>query len=60
MTYRPEDGRAGLIHGEVTQHIHRDEQNVFRRALLCNLGEGADERIKGQGEEAGRPCSSSF
>lgn len=33
---KPED-RAGLIHSAVTKHIHRDEQNVFRRALLYNL-----------------------
>ena len=33
VTYRSADDRAGLIHSEVTQHIHRDEQNVFRRAL---------------------------
>ena len=40
VTYASEDDRAGLIHSKVTQHIHRDEQNVFRRALLYNLGAG--------------------
>ena len=47
VTYLSEADRAGLIHSEVTQHIHRDEQNVFRRALLYNLGEGADHVLKG-------------
>lgn len=47
VSYRTEDDRAGLIHSEVTQHIHRDEQNVFRRALLYNLGEGAFRSIRG-------------
>lgn len=42
---RPED-RAGLIHSEVTRHIHRDEQNVFRRALLYNL-ESVDSQFFG-------------
>jgi hypothetical protein len=31
--------RAGLGNSAVTRHIHRDEQNVFRRALLYNLDE---------------------
>jgi EthD domain len=47
VTYLSEADRAGLIHSEVTQHIHRDEQNVFRRALLYNLGEGADRVLEG-------------
>jgi hypothetical protein len=47
VTYQSEADRAGLIHSEVTRHIHRDEQNVFRRALLYNLGEGADHVLKG-------------
>lgn len=53
VTYRSEDDRAGLIHSEVTQHIHRDEQNVFRRALLYNLGDGASQAIKGDGGAPG-------
>jgi uncharacterized protein (TIGR02118 family) len=40
VTYTSEANRLGLIESEITQHIHRDEQNVFRRALLYNLGEG--------------------
>jgi EthD domain len=47
VTYLSEADRAGLIHSEVTQHIHRDEQNVFRRALLYNLGEGAVRVLEG-------------
>lgn len=53
VTYRSEDDRAGLIHSEVTQHIHRDEQNVFRRALLYNLGQGASRVLKGSDDAAG-------
>lgn len=47
VNYLSEADRAGLIHSEVTRHIHRDEQNVFSRALLYNLGEGADRILKG-------------
>jgi hypothetical protein len=54
VTYRSEEDRAGLIHSEVTQHIHRDEQNVFRRALLYNLGEGASQTIVGEDDAAGQ------
>jgi hypothetical protein len=54
VTYRSEDDRAGLIHSEVTQHIHRDEQNVFRCALLYNLGEGASRRIHGSAQAKGQ------
>lgn len=54
VTYCSEDDRAGLIHSEVTQHIHRDEQNVFRRALLYNLGEGASRRISGNADAEGQ------
>jgi len=54
VTYRSEDDRAGLINSEVTQHIHRDEQNVFRRALLYNLGEGAARTIRGRPDAAGQ------
>ncbi len=46
VTYLTEADRAGLIDSEVTQHIHRDEQNVFHRALLYNLGERANCTIK--------------
>lgn len=54
VTYCTEEDRAGLIHSEVTQHIHRDEQNVFRRALLYNLGEGASQTIVGNDGAAGQ------
>jgi uncharacterized protein (TIGR02118 family) len=54
VTYRSESDRAGLIHSEVTQHIHRDEQNVFRRALLYNLGEGASRKILGNADAEGQ------
>lgn len=54
VTYRSEDDRAGLIYSEVTQHIHRDEQNVFRRALLYNLGEGSDRVVKGCDDAPGQ------
>ena len=54
VTYRSEEDRAGLIHSEVTQHIHRDEQNVFRRALLYNLGEGASRHIGGSADAEGQ------
>lgn len=39
VSYANEADREGLVSSEVTQHIHRDEQNVFRRALLYNLDE---------------------
>ena len=37
VTFAEPGDREGLIHSAVTKHIHRDEQNVFRRALLYNL-----------------------
>ena len=40
VTYTSEANRQGLIESDITPHIHPDEQNVFRRALLYNLGEG--------------------
>jgi len=54
VTYRSEEDRAGLIHSEVTQHIHRDEQNVFRRALLYNLDDGASRTLVGNDTAAGQ------
>jgi hypothetical protein len=54
VTYRTEEDRAGLIHSAVTPHIHRDEQTVFRRALLYNLGEGASQTIVGNDGAAGQ------
>jgi hypothetical protein len=37
VTFAAPGDRDGLINSAVTRHIHRDEQNVFRRALLYNL-----------------------
>lgn len=45
VTYASECDRDGLIHSAVTPHIHRDEQNVFRRALLYNLAEGESRTV---------------
>jgi hypothetical protein len=53
VTYTCEANRQGLIESEITQHIHRDEQNVFRRALLYNLGEGERRDLIEPGSEAG-------
>jgi EthD domain len=39
------EDRIGLTESEITSHIHRDEQNVFRRALLYNLDEGASHTL---------------
>jgi uncharacterized protein (TIGR02118 family) len=54
VTYTSEANRQGLIESEITQHIHRDEQNVFRRALLYNLGEGERRGLIEPGGEDGR------
>lgn len=55
VEFASEADRAGLIHSEVTQHIHRDEQNVFSRALLYNLGECAVRNLIGSDDAAGQP-----
>jgi hypothetical protein len=52
VTFANEDDRQGLATSEVTQHIHRDEQNVFRRALLYNL-DGASLQAEGAGDRYG-------
>ncbi len=54
VTYASEGDRAGLIHSEITRHIHRDEQNVFSRALLYNLGEGAARVLRGSDDRSGQ------
>jgi uncharacterized protein (TIGR02118 family) len=54
VTYTSEANRQGLIESDITPHIHRDEQNVFRRALLYNLGEGERRDLIAPGSEAGR------
>lgn len=53
VTYTNEANRQGLIESDITLHIHRDEQNVFRRALLYNLGEGACRALIEPGGEGG-------
>jgi EthD domain len=53
VTYSNEADRQGLIESEITQHIHRDEQNVFRRALLYNLGVGERRDLIEPGDEGG-------
>jgi len=45
VTYASEADRKGLIKSPITAHMHRDEQNVFRRALLYNLGEGKSRPV---------------
>jgi hypothetical protein len=50
VTYASEDDRQGLITSAVTKHIHRDEQNVFNRALLYNLAAGADRTHPGRSD----------
>lgn len=54
VTFASEDDRQGLVTSEVTRHIHRDEQNVFRRALLYNLDGGA-RRVSGDGDRKQPP-----
>lgn len=54
VTFASEDDRQGLATSKVTQHIHRDEQNVFRRALLYNL-DGAARRASGDGDRKQPP-----
>ena len=49
VTYASEEDRQGLANSAVTPHIHRDEQNVFRRALLYNL-DAAALRTSGDGD----------
>lgn len=44
VRFANEDHRAGLLNSAVTPHIHRDERNVFRRALLYSLD--ADETLR--------------
>jgi len=53
VTFEHEDDVAGLMTSAVTKHIHRDEQNVFRRALLYSLAPGADRVLLGQSGNGG-------
>src|SRR3546814_13347860 len=45
VTYRTEEDRAGLIHREVTPHIHRAEQNAIRRPALYIGRASCRERV---------------
>jgi hypothetical protein len=51
VTFAKPQDRDGLIHSPITKHIHRDERNVFRRAMLYNLEAGASTQ-RGNGGEA--------
>lgn len=55
VTYASEADRQGLSTSAVTPHIHRDEQNVFRRALLYNLDATA-RRTGGDGDRTLTPA----
>jgi uncharacterized protein (TIGR02118 family) len=55
VTFADERARQGLVSSEVTRHIHRDEQNVFRRALLYSLAAGAS--VTRCGAPAGGPSA---
>jgi len=51
VTFASEEDRQGLATSAMTGHIHRDEANLFRRALLYNLTVGADRALlTGDGE----------
>lgn len=52
VTFASEEDRRGLVASEVTQHIHRDERNVFRRALLYNL-DAASRTVAGKEDRFG-------
>ena len=53
VTFTKESDRDGLANSSVTRHIHRDEQNVFRRALLYNLEAEGFKAGAGKVEESG-------
>jgi hypothetical protein len=55
VRFANEEDAAGLMTSEVTAHIHRDEQNVFRSALLYSLGEGADRVVREAARAADEP-----
>jgi hypothetical protein len=54
VTFKTAADRAGLINSDVTQHIHRDEQNVFRRAMLFNLDQGDHKVVLGSPDAVGQ------
>lgn len=52
VTFADEEDRRGLATSPMAAHIHRDETNVFRRALLYNLSSNAwTIEIDGRGRE---------
>ena len=51
--FASEDDRMGLATSAMTGHIHRDEQNVFRRALLYNLPSDAVQGDAGDADGSG-------
>lgn len=53
VTFAHADDVSGLLTSAVTGHIHRDEQNVFRRALLYSLAAGPDQTYCGEPDGAG-------
>jgi len=53
VTFADAKDRAGLANSDISQYIQRDEQNVFRRALLYNLEAGANQTLRaGDGRAA--------
>ena len=57
VTFADEADRQGLVSSDMTRHIHRDEQNLFRRALLYNLAEDAAQTLL---HREGRPEATLF
>lgn len=54
VQFKCEADRIGLTDSDITQHIHRDEQNLFRRALLYNLGPNDVEIVKSSLDATGQ------
>lgn len=50
VTFAKLEDRDGLVHSAITKHIHRDERNVFKRAMLFNLAPGASAGRGNSGE----------
>jgi len=46
VTFADAQDRAGLASSDISRYIQRDEQNVFRRALLYNLEAGANQTLR--------------
>lgn len=54
VTFAKAEDSAGLLTSAVTKHIHRDERNVFRRALLYSLAPGAERVLSGTRDGGGQ------